>query len=176
MVMNAQEIQKETEKYASKRVLNNVEYIFQHYISDALKNGYGSVKHIQYDFEMCKDIGEEEIKYMEALGYSFFKLKTERFNGVKYIITWTPKEEQRFRAEVEKEKYICQRNKKFFYVLVISFIITLFLSVFILPMFWGPAIKIGGILLFIPGYACLMNYYREKVKVSSKYLYISPKK
>ena len=47
MVMNAQEIQKETEKYASKRVLNNVEYIFQHYISDALKNGDGSVKHIK---------------------------------------------------------------------------------------------------------------------------------
>lgn len=173
VAMNVQELQRETQRMESKRILDNVSTFYQKYISVEMEKGNGEVR-----YKECRSdslIGEEEIKYLETLGYVFFRLKPYWDVDVEYIITWTEKAENKWREDVEKDQWRCKKNKLIWliWMILIVMIIGIEISGVIkgsLDMtFFGLLLCFG---LFVP--PLVAGGGMPKLS-DSKYLYITPK-
>lgn len=173
VAMNVQELQRETQRMESKRILDNVSVFYQKYISVEMEKGNGEVKYKGCKFDSL--IGEEEIKYLETLGYVFFRLKPYLDVDVEYIITWTEKAENKWREDVDEDRWRCKKNIliwliwEILIVMIIGIEITGAIKGSIEMNFFGLLLCFG---LFVPILAAggSMPELSE-----SKYLYITPK-
>ena len=166
---NVQELQRKTQRMESKRILDNVSTFYQKYISVEMEKGNGEVRYIEE--RSGNLIGEEEIKYLETLGYVFFQLKT--FWYVEYIITWTEKAENKWREDVEEDKWRCKKNKLIWLIwkilggMIIGIEISSVINGSLDMAFFGLLLCFG---LFVPFMVGSMPELSD-----SKYLYITPK-
>lgn len=186
MVKNVQEIQKETQKYASQMALENVEKIYQSYISIAIKKGCGSIifrNSIFGDFaedreatkiaegrEVRKLLGEAELSYYEALGYTVLLPEEKYSNGEFCIIAWSQEEKEEC-----KNKYLIDRKKY-----VINRLITIILAIIAIIWTYNNTYIYMYILwffsIFLLPLVMMFNETNAKAYFFPKYKYITPSK
>ena len=169
MVMNANELKKGAKKCRSQIVLDNVEKIFQEHINYGMKKGWGGVRFRVYNSDTL--MGNEEINYLEALGYVVSKLKGDEYDEfgellhyTVYTINWEEKIKKGEQEDAKKEKIIIKRNK---------IIISAFFIVVSMLYYCYPIMHIAIFLMMLILVIGLMCRYMQ---VTPKYLYITEKK
>ena len=177
MVMNANELKKGAKKCRSQIVLDNVEKIFQEHINYGMKKGWGGVRFRVYNSDTL--MGNEEINYLEALGYVVSKLKGDGYDEFDesdewlrytvYTINWEEKIKKGEQEKAKKEKIIIKRNK----IIISAFFIVAFFIVVSRLYYCYPIMHIAIFLMMLILVIGLMCCYMQ---VTPQYLYITEKK